>query len=173
MGFDLVELTPSCYNKESQLLELFLVSQAYWALAKAFDRSARNYGLLTNYLDRFVLFSLGMKYQYVSWQLVKRFNKKNIAYFPKSFREAEKRLRQGIDSCFIASYLFGESDEYTEIFRSFKRTIQKYYLGDRFIDWYYGHSPAIVEFFRGRGKVVNFLIKKLFIFLAELIKRVL
>jgi hypothetical protein len=112
-----------------------------------------------------------MKHQYVSWQLAKRFNKKNVAYFPKPFKDAEKRLRQNMDDCFIASYLFGQNHDYTNTFRKFKVAIQKYNWGHKFVNMYYTYSPQLVKFFKKRGILVNKSVKVLFIILAKILKR--
>ena len=147
--FDLPEekLSPTLFDAEKDLTELLLISHAYWDLAKAFDRSPNLQRDCLRCLDQFVRFSIGFKYQHVNAQIVRKFNNKKLAHNPKAFEMAYRRIQISGKKCYIATMCFGENHPKTNELRVFKRHISKYNLGLDFIDFYYYHSPRVVEFF--------------------------
>ena len=71
------ELKPSLFNLEKEMAEILMISQVYWGLAKAYDRSSRLQAETKRCLDQFVKFSLGFKFQYINSKMLKKFiNKK-------------------------------------------------------------------------------------------------
>ncbi len=145
--FDTTEdrLTPSLFDAEKDMTELLLISHAYWDLAKAYDRSPNLQRDCFRCLDQFMKFSIGFKYQHVNAQIIRKFNNKKQAHNPKAFEAAYHRIQISAKRCYVATMCFGFDDEKTEVLRHFKLKIANYEAGLDFIDFYYAHSPRLVE----------------------------
>lgn len=131
------KLDPKMFDQEKDLAELFLISHAYWDLAKAYDRSPNLHLESIRCLDQFVKFTIGYKYQYVNSRTIKAFIKKRLAHNPKAFKEAFDRIHIESKGCFIATDLYGENDIRLSELRAFKQKINRNFLGSSFIKLYY------------------------------------
>ena len=157
------KLRPKHFDLAKDVPELLMISQVYWDLAKAYDRNPRLHNESTRCLDQFVTFTIGFKYQYINYQMLSKFVKKNQAYNQKSFKDALEKIRVNSKACYIATMCYGEDHQYTTILRKFKLILNKYQYGQDFIDFYYSYSPKIVRFLEKR--------KYLNLFLASIIIR--
>ncbi|AUO00103.1 hypothetical protein DOM21_00205 [Bacteriovorax stolpii] len=146
--FDTTEdrLTPSLFDAEKDMTELLLISHAYWDLAKAYDRSPNLQRDCLRCLEQFMKFSIGFKYQHVNAQIIRKFNNKKQAHNPKAFEAAYHKIQISAKRCYVATMCFGFEHEKTEVLRHFKLKIAKHELGLDFIDFYYTHSPRLVDF---------------------------
>lgn len=131
------KLDPQMFDQEKDLAELFLISHAYWDLAKAYDRSPNLHLESIRCLDQFVKFTIGYKYQYVNARTIKAFIKKRLAHNPKAFKEAYERIHIESKGCFIATDIYGPDDYRLTELRVFKKQIQKFSFGRKFIKFYY------------------------------------
>lgn len=131
------KLDPKMFDQEKDLAELFLISHAYWDLAKAYDRSPNLHLESIRCLDQFVKFTIGYKYQYVNSRTIKAFIKKRLAHNPKAFKQAHERIHVESKGCFISSELFGSDHFITNDFRLFKVNLQRGAVGSAFIRFYY------------------------------------
>ncbi len=138
-------LKPKMFNQKTEIAEILLISQVYWALAKAYDRNPKFKAECKRYLDQFVLFSLGYKHQYINSEMIRKFIRKGIAYNPKLFEMAYKRIMVDSKKCYVATYCFTETHPVTETLREFKQWLLKSNLGYKFVENYYRFSPPFVK----------------------------
>lgn len=152
--FDTTEdrLSPSLFDAEKDMTELLLISHAYWDLAKAYDRSPNLQRDCFRCLEQFMKFSIGFKYQHVNAQIIRKFNNKKQAHNLKAFEAAYHKIQISAKRCYVATMCFGFEDQKTETLRHFKLKIAKHNLGLDFIDFYYAHSPALVDYLEKRPK---------------------
>lgn len=170
------ELKPRLFDQKTQIAEILLISQVYWALAKAYDRNPKLKSDCKRYLDQFVLFSLGYKHQYINSEMIRKFIKKGIAYNPKLFEMAYKRVMVDSKKCYVASYCFTETHPITESLRDFKRSLLKHKAGSIFVENYYRFSPPFVFFCERHpviGHPIKFVTRPVLTLLAKLTDRFL
>lgn len=146
--FDVTEenLRPSLFEKDQNIHEIMLISQVYWDLAKAYDRSDKLQGECTRCLNKFVQFSTGFKFQYLNSEILRKYLKKGAARNTREFEKAFKKINLSSNRCYIATYCFGETSNEVKVLRALKTKIQKYYFGYYFIKLYYQWSPRIILF---------------------------
>ena len=140
------KLKPKLFDQKTQIAEILLISQVYWAMAKAYDRNPNLKADCKRYLDQFVLFSLGYKHQYINSEMIRKFLKKGIAYNPKLFEMASKRIMVDSKKCYVASYCYSETHPVTESLRDFKKVLLKSAFGLNLVENYYRFSPPFVTF---------------------------
>jgi len=138
-------LTPDIFKRDENIVEIMLISQVYWDLAKAYDRAPRLTKESERCLGQFVLFSLGFKFQYLNSEMLRKFLKKRNAHNQKLFENAYEKMKISSNKCYIATYCYGENHEVVQNLRLFKKNIQKHPLGLSFIDYYYQFSPKLIE----------------------------
>lgn len=141
------KLSPELFIKEKNLAEILLVSQVYWDLSKAYDRSPKLKKECERCLNQFVKFSLGFKFQFINSEMLRKFIKKKAAYNPKLFTDSFEKLKLNSKACYIASYSFHEQACEVKILRLFKKRIQHTPLGSLFVGEYYRFSPKLIDFF--------------------------
>lgn len=167
------ELKPKLFDQKKEIAEILLISQVYWSLAKAYDRNPKLKAECKRYLDQFVIFSLGYKHQYINSEMIRKFIKKGIAYNPKLFEMAYKRIQVESKKCYIATYCFNENHHVTNDLRKFKLLLHKYAFGISFINNYYRFSPPLINFcekHRVLGLAVKILIKPFLRMFAKIIQ---
>ncbi len=169
------KLSPAFFDTEKEISELLLVSQAYWDLSKAYDRSPNLHRESIRCLEQFVKFTNGFKYQHINAQMLRKFIKRKQAHNLKSFQNAYAKIQVESKGCFIASYSFGEDHSVTNDLRIFKQRIVPYKAGLKFIEIYYLNSPKLVYYFEksgilGRSLNIVILRPSLFIF-SKLVKK--
>lgn len=131
------KLDPKMFDQKKDLAELFLISHAYWDLAKAYDRSPNLHLESIRCLDQFVKFTIGYKYQYVNSRTIKAFIRMRLAHNPKAFQQAFERIHIESKGCFISSQLFGPSHPVTQDLRVFKNQLLKRSYGLNIVVFYY------------------------------------
>lgn len=139
-------LDPKLFDAEKELAEILLISQVYWDLAKAYDRSPKLAAECERCLKQFALFTIGFKFQYLNSEMIRKFIKKRISYHPEYFVQTYQDMRVHSKKCYIATHCYGENHYITNELRVFKTQIDHTYLGKTFIDFYYRVSPVIVQF---------------------------
>ena len=130
-------LSPKLFDPEKDIAELFLISHAYFDLAKAYDRSPNLHLESIRCLDQFVNFTVGFKFQYANARTIKTFIRKRLAHNPAAFKQAYERIQVESKGCFISSDLYGTSHPVTCELRDWKFSIQTNPLGLAFIKFYY------------------------------------
>lgn len=161
---DEYKLDPKLFDQEKDLAELFLISHAYWDLAKAYDRSPNLHLESIRCLDQFVKFTIGYKYQYVNSRTIKAFIKKRLAHNPKAFKQAFDRIHVESKGCFISSDLYGPHSEITNDLRLFKKQIQKHAIGKLFIESYYDYLCPLYYRLSGLNLLKVFFKKAILFF---------
>lgn len=153
-------LSPRLFDLEKDVAELFLISRAYWDLAKAYDRSPNLHIESIRCLKQFVVFTSGFKYQYANARTIKAFIRKRLAHNPTAFKEAYERIQVESKGCFISSDLYGQPHPITQELRSWKFSIQDNPLGLIFIKFYY-NTICPLYFKLALTPYVHRIIKKL------------
>lgn len=154
------KLDPKMFDQEKDLAELFLISHAYWDLAKAYDRSPNLHLESIRCLDQFVKFTIGYKYQYVNSRTIKAFIKKRLAHNPKAFKEAFDRIHIESKGCFIASDIYEPHDLRLRELRELKKEIIKSSFGLALVGFYYDRlCPFYFSIKKAPG--VTYLFSKL------------
>ena len=138
-------LRPALFEKDQNIHEIMLISQVYWDLAKAYDRSDKLQGECERCLDKFVQFSTGFKFQYLNSEILRKYLKKGAARNTKEFEKAFKKINLSSNRCYIATYCFGEQSKEVQTLRRFKFQIQNTRVGYNFINSYYRISPNIIH----------------------------
>ena len=138
-------LTPKIFEKDENIHEIMLISQVYWDLAKAYDRSDKLQGECTRCLNKFVEFSVGFKFQYLNSEILRKYLKKGAARNTKEFEKAFKKINLSSNKCYIATYCFNENHEAVQNLRKFKFLIQQWPVGLTFISNYYRYSPRYIR----------------------------
>lgn len=140
------ELTPKNFDKERDITELLLISQVYWDLAKAYDRSPKLSGEALRCLNQFAKFTIGFKYQYVNAQMLKKYIRGRLPHNVKIFEMTYDKIRVEGKGCYIASCLYGPSDARTNVLRHFRdQKLSRITWGRAFIDQYENYSPILVD----------------------------
>ena len=140
------KLSPKLFNAEKEVAEILLISQVYWDLAKAYDRSPKLASECERCLKQFALFTIGFKFQYLNSEMIRKFIKKRNSYHPEYFEQTYKDMRVHSKKCYVATYCYGETHYITSELRVFKTKIDHTYLGAKFIELYYRVSPRVVNF---------------------------
>lgn len=176
MYFNITEdqFSPKLFDKEKDLTELFLISHAYWDLAKIYDMTQNRLNESVRCLVMFVRFSQGFKYQHANAQIVRKHLLKNKAYNKKAFEETYSKLQVQSKKCYIATLCFGEAHPKTEELRLFKQKISNNQKGLDFIDWYYRISPLLVEYLERHAiqkNIFNFIMRPTLTIFIKAVKK--
>ena len=141
------KLHPELFIRDKNLAEILLISQVYWDLAKAYDRSPRLKKECERCLNQFVKFSLGFKFQFINSEMLRKFIKKRAAYNPALFTHSFEKLKLNSSSCYIATYSFNENSTVVRDLRLFKQRLLQFRFGSSLTDYYYQQSPNLIDFF--------------------------
>ncbi|MBL6988912.1 MAG: hypothetical protein ISR65_04005 [Bacteriovoracaceae bacterium] len=176
-GVDEKNLSPNIFELPKDMAEILLISQVYWGLAKAYDRNEKLHSESQRCLDKFVLFSVGFKFQYLNSEMIRKFNRKNQSYNPRAFKRAYEQIQVQSKKCYIATYCFSDSHPVTQIFRDFKQSIIQFPMGVKFVSTYYRFSPKLVDFCE-RNRVFGQFLKRIFfrpslVIFSKLLKKIL
>ncbi|RLA63643.1 MAG: hypothetical protein DRQ88_00310 [Epsilonproteobacteria bacterium] len=137
------ELMPSILREE-ELSEVFLLSQVYWYMVKIYDRNPKTYDEFKKYLDKFILFSNGQKFQYVNSEVLRRYVTNGKTNNTKDFTDAYKIIKSKKGNCFIATYLYGEDHPVTENLRGLRGFLERSTIGKQMVRAYYRSSPILL-----------------------------
>lgn len=176
MYFNITEdqFSPKLFDKDKDLTELFLISHAYWDLAKIYDMTHNRLNESVRCLNMFVRFTQGFKYQHANAQIVRKYLLKNKAYNKKAFEETYTKLQVQSKKCYVATMCFGEHDEKTNTLRAFKYKIARKKFGLDFIDWYYSFSPELVHFLEEHSflqKIFNLIMRPTLSLFVKAVKK--
>ncbi|EPZ50433.1 hypothetical protein M902_1549 [Bacteriovorax sp. BAL6_X] len=155
-------LTPKMFDPQKDISELLLISQAYWNLAKSYDKSPKLRGESMRCLQQFIAFSIGYKYQHANAQIVKKFLRSGQAHNKKVFQQAYDKINVRSKNCYLATHAYPNNEDLLNTLRGIKPTLAKYKLGQEFINYYYEVSPHIVKIFK-ENKSLDFIFNKLLI----------
>lgn len=136
-------LIPSCFDFQRELPELLMVSGVYWDLVKLYDRTKspdkqREFHL---YMDKYIIFSKGMPYQYLCAETLRKYIQQDKALHRAEFKNAYNVLKTS--RCFVASALVDVIAPQTlpnlQHFRD--QVLKNHTWGRRFTLLYYKHGP--------------------------------
>ena len=139
------DLSPKIFEKENNIHEIMLISQVYWDLAKAYDRSDKLQGECQRCLEKFAEFSIGFKFQYLNSEILRKYLKKGAARNSKEFEKAFKKINLSSNKCYIATFCLGDQSFEVATLRKFKFQIQNYRIGYLIIKIYYQLSPRLID----------------------------
>ncbi|MFG1493165.1 hypothetical protein [Halobacteriovorax sp. ZH4_bin.1] len=155
-------LTPKMFDPQKDISELLLISQAYWNLAKSYDKSPKLRNESMRCLQQFIAFSIGYKYQHANAQIVKKFLRSGQSHNKKAFQQAYDKINVRSKNCYLATHAYPNNEDLLDTLRSIKPTLAKHKLGQGFINRYYEVSPHIVKKFE-ENKSLDFIFNKLLI----------
>lgn len=167
-------LVPTCFEFPKDLPEVMMISGIYWDLVKIYDQSKNKEKVkeFRLYLKKFVLFSMGMPYQHVSSESLRKYLATNKAVHTGELKEAYARIN--VTKCFIASSLVELLQPGTvPTLRNYRdQMLLKHFLGTGFVKTYYLIGPTLARLtnklpLKLRKKIANQLDR-----LAERIKSV-
>ena len=157
-GISETHLDPKFFDLQKDKAELLLISQVYWDLSKAYDRSPGLQAECNRCLSQFIKFTIGFKHQHINAQLLKKYLRHNAAVNTQAFKAALTKIQVDSKKCYVATYAFGEGHKVTHNLRLFKSEfLNRSKAGIYFIDKYYEFSPHLVEFFNLNPRVGSFL----------------
>ncbi len=155
-------LTPKMFDPERDISELLLISQAYWNLAKAYDKSPKLRGESLRCLQQFAVFSIGYKYQHANAQLIRKFLRSGKAHNKKVFQQIYDRINVRSKNCYLATHAYPTNDDLLRSLRVFKLRLAKSSLGMIFINNYYEYSPYLVKAFKN-NLFLDLVLNRLFL----------
>ena len=160
------DLAPKLFDPETDLSEMLVISNAYWDLAKIYDRSPKLGQESVRCLSQFVKFTVEQKYQYANNNLIKNYVRQKKAHNIKAFKDAHDKIRTNIKECFIATYCFEEENQTISTLREFRNQLYQNKLGEILVDQYYFLSPKLIQFLnklpgekRQFKKIITFCLK--------------
>lgn len=157
------KLSPKLFDQSKDLTEMLLISNVYWDLAKAYDRSPRLQKECIRCLQQFVTFSLGYKYQHVNAQMLKKFLRSKKAHNKKAFQQALDRLNVESKACYLATHAYPNNEfEILTTLRTFKKNIYYTRLGKVFVNNYYKYSPRLLSVLE-KSSILDLFVNKLFL----------
>lgn len=152
------ELSPKIFNVDQDITEMLLISQVYWDLAKAYDRSPKLQGEALRCLNQFAKFTVSYKYQYVNAQMLKKYLRGRQAHNPKIFEATYEKVRVEGKGCYVATCLYGPDHSCTQRLRLYRDlTLKHTTWGVRFIDFYETNSPQLVNLYQS-NPIVRFAL---------------
>ena len=169
-------LNPSCFNKEKNLSEMFLISHVYWDLAIAYDRHVNMMEKCVQCLDRFVIFTLNLKYHSTNFRMIRKYIRSGRICNKEKFNDAFNRLKINAKACYIADYCLGEIHPAVSVFRNFKKKMLLYRAGNHLVEWYYLLSPGVVSFARQYPLIGYFLklgMRPFLLIFAKVLQRII
>lgn len=173
LGVEEKRLDPSLFDLQRDKAELLLISQVYWDLSKAYDKSPSGQNETSRCLGQFVKFTAGFKHQHINSQLIKRYVRQKKAVNHDAFKEALKEILIKSKGCFVATYALGDGHPTTNMLREIKfKVLQKSKLGRLFISTYYYLSPKLIERCEQSPHVGSFLKKVLFLPLINIFLKI-
>jgi len=156
-------LDPKHFDLENEKAELLLISQVYWDLSKAYDRSPGLQAEAVRCLAQFSKFTLGMKHQHINAQVLKKYLAANQAINKVAFSSTLEKIYVNTKGCFIATHSFGDEHWVTDSLRTYKKDyLSKSFLGLKFISFYYEYSPSYLMYLK-RHRFISIFIHDLVI----------
>ncbi len=166
-------LDPKFFDLTKDKAELLLISQVYWDLSKAYDRSPGLQSECIRCLSQFVKFTIGFKHQHINANLLKKYLRNNSAVNQQAFKGAFTKIQVDSKKCYIATYAFGENHHITNSLRLFKSDyLNNSSIGNKLIEVYYSISPKIIQFSNHNpfaGKALKNIIFRPTIFMFNII----
>ena len=170
------QLDPKYFDPKQDRAELLLISQVYWDLSKAYDRSPGLQSECIRCLSQFVKFTIGFKHQHINAQLLKKYLRQNKTVNQAAFKASLTKIQVDSKNCYVATFAFGETSQVTHDLRIFKKNIlNKSVIGRTLIGIYYGFSPRLIRFCqenKNTGKLITTIVfRPIIITLHFILKR--
>ncbi|MBF0361886.1 MAG: hypothetical protein HQK49_12790 [Oligoflexia bacterium] len=145
---ELVNLSPKHFDIKRELTELLLISHIYWEQVKILDRSPNLEKEFRRCLEKFLEFTVGLDYQIVNAEMLRKFIRKDKNIHKLEFKEAYKRIYIDSKKCYVATHCFGNDHVITNELRCFKEFLLDHYFkhGHLFVKNYYFVSLPLIKF---------------------------
>jgi len=171
-------LSPKQFDPKLELPELGMIVGVYWELVRIYDkaRSSKDNKIkmksdLNRYLDKYILFSKGSKFEKACAELLRKYIQLNKPQNKDAFKAAYEKMTGG-KKCFVATALNSEIDM-TDLMR-FYRIRDEYLLKNRggriFVRFYYVIGPTaacLISFLPGKFRI---LISRILLKIADLVE---
>ena len=161
------DLKPSLFTRgDKDMAEIMLVSLVYLDLAKAYALSEeeRHRATAIRYLDQFVSFTAGFKFQYLNAKNLRKYIRRKEARRQDVtiFKNAYRKIALDSAACYIATFCYPPAHPILPILRSWKQHLLHTRYGFYIVDYYYRFSPILVEWSKRspqRAKIMRALLK--------------
>lgn len=140
------ELKTSFFDQKKDVAEMLLISQIYWELAKVYDGSSKSKDKLELCLKQFVRFTVGMQFQGLNSEIIRKELKKRKFKNNELIRKCLEGIYKQSSGCYMATY-YSSDHLLLATLRSFKiNHLAKFSAGQKFIYYYYEFSPSLILF---------------------------
>ncbi len=155
-------LHPGLFDKKKEITELVLISGIYWDLSTIFDRtkSRAKQADFKYYMEKFVQFSLGMQYQPVATETLRKYIANGKPIHKAEFKKAYSKLES--EKCFIVTSLVDHCDyETLDALRLFRdRVLFSSFVGQKLVALYYQIGPFLARFLNSSPNGVRRLVAR-------------
>ena len=151
------DLRPSLFTRgDKDIAEIMLISLVYLDLAKAYALSEqeRHRTAAARYLDQFVNFTVGFKFQYLNAKNLRKYIRRKEARRQDVtiFKNAYRKIALDSAACYIATFCFPPQHEVLAVLRAWKKFLLQHRLGFYIVDYYYRFSPLLVQWSERRPR---------------------
>jgi hypothetical protein len=173
------ELKPSLFTEgDKDVAEIMLISLVYLDLAKAYSLSdqEKHQETAVRYLDQFVAFTSGFKFQYLNAKNLRKYIRRKEARRQDVtiFKNAYRRIALDSAACYIATFCYPPGHEVLSILRAWKQHLMPSRLGFCFVDYYYRWSPLLVQWAQQRprrAKILKSLLRPMLTLFSKFLVR--
>ncbi|MBF0365552.1 MAG: hypothetical protein HQK50_08265 [Oligoflexia bacterium] len=137
-------LSPKHFDLKRDLAEMLLISHIYWEQSKILDLSPNLDKEFRRCFNKFLEFTIGMEYQVVNAEMLRKFIRKNRHAHKNEFREAYNRIYIASKKCYIATFCYGDTHPVTLELQKLKQVLNRSTLGIELIRLYYLYSTKLV-----------------------------
>jgi hypothetical protein len=145
---DVFKLSPTMFDKSTQVTELLVISHVYWELARIYEMTPKLQNNFNKALNQFIKFSVNQPYQVFNSEMLRKYIKKNknksiqIGQLNNALSQILIQSRK----CFIATEIFGESHKTTNQLRLFKLELLAWPFGEQLVNIYYRLSTNLLDY---------------------------
>ena len=75
---DVFKLSPTMFNKSTQITELLVISHVFWELARIYEMTPKLQNNFNKALNQFIKFSVNQPYQVFNSEMLRKYIKKRV-----------------------------------------------------------------------------------------------
>lgn len=152
---DIYKLSPTHFDKNSDITEMLLISHVYWDLSRINEKTPKLQSAFQLSLSQFVKFTINQPYQVLNSEMLRRYIKKFKSVSPQrgSLNKAYDQIFIQSKKCYIATMCLGPNDTDTQLLRLYKDKMLRHKMGKKFVEYYYIQSSKLVSFLMYRPKL--------------------
>lgn len=157
---DVYKLNPSMFDRKTQITEMLLISHVYWEISRINEVAPELQATYMKALNQFVKFTVNQPYQVLNAEMLRKFIKKTAKTSNKKaeLNYAYQQIFIQSEKCYIATMCYGETHQLTNELREFKKLLQRFPSGIKFIELYYRYSTKLVNFLEKKPGLKNLFV---------------